>query len=315
MTTGRKAGWESIFSDLVEYLSRLAIRASAIFESLEGELMDKVGVVYLDRWNNPPEFPRAFLDSLARNPTTAKYDLIWQFKGYPDELENPVLSEFSGAFDGALHVCRYPDDLFQFSLSFDAARRFEYTYLIFFISWSRILAPCWLDYYLDTFDRYPNCGVVGATGSYEKLFYYQAFPNPHIRTNAFMMRRDVFLSLDAGELKSIFDGNLLEAGPNSLTRQLESRGLQTLVIDRFGKAFKPPDWPRSRTFRRGAQGGLLVADNRTDEYGKAAEKIRRKLEKQAWGHPVKGLATRLRFSTSWRLQQLARHLAPTPPDP
>ena len=45
--------------------------------------MPKIAIVYLDRWGNPPRFPRAFLNSLKDNPAGSDYDLIWQLKGYP----------------------------------------------------------------------------------------------------------------------------------------------------------------------------------------------------------------------------------------
>ena len=152
--------------------------------------MPSVAVVYLDRWGNPPHVPKAFLDSLLRFPAGAEFDLIWQMKGYPDGASCGALAAFRQSFSGAIHEMRYPDDLYQFSLALDAARKHEYEFFLFFISWSRILARNWLKFYLDAFANHPDCGIVGATGSYEGLPPDQPFPNPHIRTNAFMVRRE-----------------------------------------------------------------------------------------------------------------------------
>ncbi len=270
--------------------------------------MPKIAVTYLDRWGNPQRFPRAFLRSLAQNPAGSAYDLVWQLKGYPDGAENPLLGEFRARFDGSVHLCRYPDDLYQFSLAFDAARRFEYDYLVFFVSWSRILAPNWLKFYLQAFERYADCGVAGATGSFERVSSNQAFPNVHVRTNAFMIERKLFLSLDPGALTSKAAGNQFEAGPASLTRQIEERGLAPILVDRFGHALRARDWAQAKIFRSAGQEALLVADNRTHEYAVASAKRRRKLVRLAWGEaaPVAtaSLGERLRAAIRWRWPEL-----------
>jgi hypothetical protein len=264
----------------------------------------KVAVTYLDRWGNPPRFARAFLESLEQNQAGWRYDLIWQLKGYPDDAENPLVADFRSRFEGAVHQCRYPDNLYQFSLAFDAAKRFDCDYLLFFISWSRILAPGWLKLYLQAFERNADCGVAAATGSFERLSSDQAFPNVHVRTNAFMIERESFLSLDPGALTSKAGGNQFEAGPNGLTRQIENRGLAPILVDRFGNALRVRDWAQAKIFRSGGQEALLVADNRTHEYAIASTKRRRKLVRLAWGEaaPVASASVqaRLRAAIRWR---------------
>jgi hypothetical protein len=266
--------------------------------------MPKIAIVYLDRWGNPPRFPRAFLNSLKDNPAGSDYDLIWQLKGYPEALDNRLLAEFSEYHGGAIHQERYPDDLYQFSLAFDVARRFDHDYLLFFISWSRILAPNWLRFYLAAFDRHADCGVAGATGSFERLTRDQAFPNIHIRTNAFMIERKLFLSLDPGDLALKKAGNEFEAGANGLTRQIERRGLAPMLVDRFGNILRTDAWPRARVYRSGEQEALLVADNRTHDYAVGSAKRRRKLVRLAWGEdaPIEraSLGVRLRAGIRWR---------------
>lgn len=266
--------------------------------------MPKVAIVYLDRWGNPPRFPRAFLNSLKDNPAGSDYDLIWQLKGYPGTQENRLLAEFSGCHGGVIHRERYPDDLYQFSLAFDVARRFDHDFFVFFISWSRILAPSWLRFYLAAFERHADCGVAGATGSFECLTRDQTFPNSHVRTNAFMIERKLFLSLDPGDLTGKKAGNQFEAGDNGLTRQIERRGLAPILVDRFGNALRTDAWPSARIYRSGAQEALLVADNRTHDYAVGSAKRRRKLVRLAWGEgaPIEpaSLGERLRAGVRWR---------------
>ena len=268
----------------------------------------KVAIVYLDRWGNPPRFPRIFLSSLTRFLAGADFDIIWQMKGYPQGAQSEPLKKFHKRFQGEIHELHYSDDQYQFSLSIDAAEKFGYDYLLFFTSWSRILAPNWLKFYLDAFANNVGCGIVGATGSFEQHTTDQPYPNVHVRTNAYMVRRDLYLSLDFGRLESKAAGYLVEAGPNSITKQILDRGLEVLLINRFGDALPPLAWPHAHIYRSGDQEALLVADNHTYAYSKASN--RRELVQLAWrdAAPVtksswlKPALARLR----WHAPELAR---------
>jgi hypothetical protein len=243
----------------------------------------KIGVAYLDRWGNPPEFSARFLDGLLGMTPGANFDLVWQYKGYPDDQSNPALRAFQDRSQTPIHEIRYGEDVFQFKMAFDLAARSDFDRLLFFISWSRILAPGWLRIYLDAFDRIANCGVVGATGSYETIDSSHPFPNVHVRTNAFMVERTVFLRLEPGPMDTLFSGRFFEAGPASMTRQIQARGLSALVVDRHGRAFTQEGWAASRTFRSGQQEGLLVADNRTDDFATGSPERREMLARLAFG--------------------------------
>lgn len=91
---------------------------------------------------------------------------------------------------------------------------------------------------------------------------FPRFPNPHVRSNGFMIRRDRWLQLDFAPRQKI-DTSLFESGPQSLTASLRKSGLATVVVGRDGRGYDIPEWPRSQTFRLGDQGNLLVHDNHT----------------------------------------------------
>lgn len=244
--------------------------------------MASVGIVYLDRKGNHPLFRRAFLKSLGDLRSYADCTLFWQYKGFDTSERFEALDE---ARHAGLHVeeLYYPDDLYQFSLAYDVAKRFDLDRFVFFISWSRILDPRWLSFYLKAYADHSDCGVVGATGSYESLPPHDAFPNIHLRTNAFMIKRSLLLDIDPGVLVTKEAGNLFEAGPNSLTRQILSRGLQPIVVDRGGRSYRSEEWPRSLTFRSGNQERLLVADNRTHDYSAGSSRRRLRRAQLSWG--------------------------------
>jgi hypothetical protein len=134
-----------------------------------------------------------------------------------------------------------------------------------------------------------DVGIVGATGSYEGAnpppswpLPTVPFPNPHIRSTGFAMRRAVALELD-------WDPNLdkpgawaLECGVKSLTRQIKTLDQGARVVGRDG-VYRVEDWRKSRTYRAGEQENLLIGDNRTRDYQHGDADQRRRLERLAWG--------------------------------
>jgi hypothetical protein len=131
---------------------------------------------------------------------------------------------------------------------FFAASQIKHELILFFNSFSKITAHSWLEAYCDNLKK--EVGLISATGSYQsyysavfqtnnllpdfqkgivanfrkyklfvKAFFYwrflfKPFPNPHIRTNAFMVRRELFLQLKHKRLKSKFEAYQFESGRN-----------------------------------------------------------------------------------------------------
>ncbi|HEY5053830.1 MAG TPA: hypothetical protein VII45_10525, partial [Solirubrobacterales bacterium] len=110
----------------------------------------------------------------------------------------------------------------------------------------------------------------------------EPFPNPHLRTNGFALDRELLLSLDWPTGLTKLGAVALEGGSRSLTRQVQERGLATVVVGRNGVAYPPERWRQSATFRAGQQANLLLADNRTRHYQEAGPLTRRGLAWLAW---------------------------------
>lgn len=117
------------------------------------------------------------------------------------------------------------------------------------------------------------------------LIWYPRYPNPHIRTNAFMVERDLFLSLEFPSFDNKEDAYRFESGRHSMTRQIMRRGLRPLVVDRKGAVYDVEHWDTSLTFWRNQQENLLVSDNRTQDYAEGSSDFRTRLENSAWRHP------------------------------
>jgi hypothetical protein len=113
------------------------------------------------------------------------------------------------------------------------------------------------------------------------------FPNSYIRSNAFLIRRDLFCAFAhrSAMPRDKQDAVLLEHGKKGLTRMLLAEGRQCLVVARGGAAFAPSEWDRSGTFRVPGQPGLLVSDNLTRLYMDSCAAKRRVAEIAAWGRP------------------------------
>jgi hypothetical protein len=95
---------------------------------------------------------------------------------------------------------------------------------------------------------------------------FPAFPNPHLRSNAFMVRRERFLEFNLPAAPGKFDTSLFESGADSMTARLRASNFGVLVVGADGIAYGVADWWRSNTFRSGDQRNLLVADNHTRAY-------------------------------------------------
>ena len=128
--------------------------------------------------------------------------------------------------------------------------------------------------------------LVLAPLAYAQIFYeYGQFPNPHIRTNAFMIERKQFLSLKFPAFVSKQDVYRFESGRRSLTRQILANGLKPVVVGRNGTMYEISEWRSSSTFWTNEQDNLIIADNRTVDYAQGEKTFRKKLENYAWVHP------------------------------
>jgi hypothetical protein len=112
---------------------------------------------------------------------------------------------------------------------------------------------------------------------------YPEFPNPHLRTNAFMLRRATALGLAVERTRRKADAYRLESGKHGLTRQVLGMSQRVLVVDCDGRTYEMPDWHASNTFWRLDQGNLLVADNQTRAYDVASNDDRLHYSTLAWG--------------------------------
>lgn len=238
-----------------------------------------------------------FLSSYTEHSAGAGHRLVIAWNGYGDA---GTLQSARALANGVAHddlvVTRREMDLTVYR---QVAEQVSERAICFLNSYSRLLHDGWLGALSENLEQ-PGVGLVGATGSWESPLSgaplplrflrsgrYPPFPNPHVRTNAFMLRRETMLSLRWPRITTKSGAWELESGNQSVTRQVEGRGQRVLIVGRDGQGYPRERWRESATFRLGEQTNLLVEDNRTRQYADAGPRLRRKLTRLAWGDPVR----------------------------
>lgn len=231
---------------------------------------------------------RRFAASYRAHPAGHDHTLYVIFKGFADARQRAAAEE---AFAGLPFTAIDTDDLsFDLGAYADALRSVREDRVCFLNTNAELNAPNWLAKLLRNLDS-PGVGMVGATGSFESLRYinrlFPDFPNPHLRTNAFAMRRAHALDLLASyAIATKLDAFFAESGPDGLTRRVMALGLTCLIVGADGRGYPPPAWPDSETSRQGNQGNLLVHDNYTRGFEAVDARARTELTFASWGRAI-----------------------------
>ncbi|HEV3319588.1 MAG TPA: hypothetical protein VG053_07650 [Solirubrobacteraceae bacterium] len=279
---------------------------------------EALGVVHLVWAPLGPEPVRSFVRSYRAHPPGIAHELVIVLNGAPGDAREArsradatltregLAAELAG-IEHRLIVLEEPVlDLAAYGL---AARALNHPRLCFLNSYSVILADGWLAILAGALDD-PGTGLVGTTASWEsqsrwvrgraRYWPYQLarlrsarrdyprYPNPHIRTTAFMIERAILLAMNLDAAHDKRDTYLLESGRRSITRQVLERALRAVVVGRDGRVYGVKDWAASRTYRSGEQDNLLVADRRTADWQSASPRLRRRLSRDAWGEHYVG---------------------------
>jgi hypothetical protein len=258
-----------------------------------------------------------FIDSYKKNTREIAHDLVLLFNNNNMDYEINLFIDYADQHQ--ISYTFYKTSNLQDLDSYRwVASKLSCDYILFFNSYSVIKVENWLELYVTILNQ--NYKLISASGSYQshyssvflinkwywefdknfiynfrkyklflKAFFYwhflfNKFPSPHIRTNAFMVNRDVFLKIKYNQpLQNKMDAYKLESGKNSITNQFLKMGYGVCIIDKYGKAYEIGEWDKSKTFWQGKQENLLVIDNQTEAYEKATPSEKLLMTKQAWG--------------------------------
>lgn len=281
--------------------------------------MSDICVVHLVRKKNGLEPFRSFLSSYLNHRAGVNHDLLIIYKGFIRKADIAPYEELlKDVQHSNMQVADFGYDLRAYYL---AAEKFNSKYMCFLNSFSIILDNEWLDKLYQIITQ-PNVGLVGATGCWGSIIigklstnknlplwkkilrkllwrvirmymrqYFLYFPNPHVRTNGFMISRDVMLKIQPGLILTKLHAYRLESGKRSITRQVIDMGLKTIVVGRNGVGYEIKDWPVSNTFWHGKQENLLISDNQTRRYRGGEVEIKKILATFAWGDTASKIQT------------------------
>lgn len=283
------------------------------------EKENSITVIHLVWLPSGIEVFKRFIGSYIKFSAGCEHELLLIFNGVRNSTETNCWHSVLLASDIKYTSIefRHGQDL---ECYFKAAEQLTTEYMIVLNSYAVILSNNWLLKYREQFSDSETM-LVGATAScqsyyssvyqkhpaawetdkgflynfrkyklFVKAFFYwrflfKPFPSPHLRTNAFMIKRTMFLQLKHKPLVSKFAAYQFESGRNSMTSQLLKKGYKVVVLDRYGKTYEPAQWKQSATFWINDQENLLVADNQTRMYTEASTKERKEMTRLAWGTP------------------------------
>lgn len=235
--------------------------------------------------------------------------------GHPDPVDSFIafLDDNNVSPDAILHI-ENAQDIAAYRF---AAAKVETDLVLFLNTYAEIKSSDWLMKYVRAFSG--DVGIVGSSGSYQSYyssvfqkhsflweskkgfaynykkyklfiktflywrFLFRPFPNPHIRTSAFMVRPMEFLCMNAGSLHSKFKAYLFENGRRSLTNHYLEKGLKPLVIGKNGNIYGVAEWKQSHTFWIADQENLLIEDNQTKLFDEQDKAEKNNMTQLAWG--------------------------------
>jgi hypothetical protein len=236
-----------------------------------------------------------FLAAYNRLEPGVEHRLVVILNGF-DGRSDPRALAVERALDGFAHqAIVLPRPVVDLTAYRQAASEIEAQALCLLNSYSRPLVAGWLALLTRALSD-ASVGLVGCGGSCESAYSaapfwlrrrrgreFPPFPNPHLRTNGFMLERELMLDLDWPLQRSKLEALALESGKRSISRQVWERDLDVRVVGRDGVAYPSERWHESATFRSGGQRNLLISDNRTLQYDQADPAFKDTLERMAWG--------------------------------
>lgn len=282
-----------------------------------------LSLVYLSYIPFGKSYLEEFLNSYKEHDAGLVHDLVIVFNGHesPEEML-PFLNTLNDS--GVIYKHLISPEKFDIGSYFYAASELKSEFIAFVNTYSRVLQPRWLLYLYQNVTK-KDVGFVSATASwgdfphndeYKKLlgelyrlrsdmtslkkiiffrFNFYPYVKPHLRTNAFMIKRTLFIGLKFDMVKPTFlnfffnySGTKLkslcfEHGNNGFTNQIIKMGLKPLLVNKYGNGYEMEEWNKAGTFWISDQENLLVSDNQTMKYELASKNEKNLLNYAAWG--------------------------------
>ena len=228
----------------------------------------RTAVVYVIRKAEGKAAFIRFIDSIQRS-ASKNFDLFIVYKGFEGREE--VLYEWNNPHVTHRYVSieMRSDSGYDLTTYRQAAEALSHENIIFFNGTSELLADNWLSLFEERLEQYDLVGSTDSNETFQRGFWrrliYSSFPNYHIRTNGFGIKRSVMLKVwPRKKFRIKLECFLFEAGYNSLTKRVPNN---TCIC--------------AGTFRKAHPAILL--DKQTRFWVRATEEERQELKERAWG--------------------------------
>jgi hypothetical protein len=272
----------------------------------------KICVVHLIRKKNGLGIFERFIKSYKYYDAGINHELILIYKGFRSKNDIQKYEEKIINLSHKIYICS--DFGYDLNAYFSCFKKFRnnYKYFCFLNSFSEINGADWLRKLSDPLNN-KTIGLVGATGSYGtmvpkylapspnlaiwkrvlrpillpliirfKEISFDSFPNPHIRTNGFVISAAIFNQIKFPMPLRKLEAYKFESGRSGLTKQIKKLGLKCVIVGNNGNVYSENYWPESRIFWSSDQENLLIKDNQTNYYQNANAITKKKLFISAW---------------------------------
>lgn len=246
-----------------------------------------INVVYLAYLNKEAgygiEIVEDFLNSYKLHKAGIEHSLIIIAKNWTDNILYKQLCQL--AKENNAKIIDLPDDGWDLGAYFRVAKILDSEYILFTASSTKILADNWLLKCYNAFKSNDSIQLVGPMGSWGYRLNVKEFPNPHIRTSTFMIKRDLFLEYVSTQEfpQTKEDTHKMEHGETSITNFVLNKGYKSVVVNSDGEIFTPENWVYSQTYNTPKDNKSLFSDMRSALYYTYDDEKKRNMEMATWG--------------------------------
>lgn len=246
-----------------------------------------IDVVYLAYLNKEVgygiDIVENFLNSYKLHNAGIEHSLVIVAKNWTDKALYKRLCELAKEHNA--RIIDLPDDGWDLGAYFRVSKILDSEYILFASSSTKILSDNWLLAFYNAFKSDNSIQLVGPMGSWGYRLNVKEFPNPHIRTSTFMIKRDLFLEYVSTQKfpQTKEDTHHMEHGETSITNFVLNKGYKAIVVNSDGEIFTPQNWVYSQTYNTPGDNKSLFSDMRSALYYTYSDEKKRNMEMATWG--------------------------------
>jgi hypothetical protein len=248
---------------------------------------------------------KKFINKYKYHHSGQKHRLVICFKKFSSKRSILEWKKFLKGIKYTAIIDNCKIDGFDFGSYIRVANKYKNKIILFLNSYSYPTVNNWLKLITKHYDENTLVGCSASYGSlsssfftkyyrinilkrlmygFANLFRFPVFPNPQIRSNAFLIKGSDFLSLKVPKFfKNKIQTSLIESGWSGMTRQFKRRKFRIILASSNGMGFKENNWLNSEVYSFKNQKNLIISDNRTRVYNNLSLKNKKKETKFHWG--------------------------------